>query len=98
MYLSPDATPVSNTGRDEFHSAVAAEGTYHGYPPEWFTVIPTGVVLNSRIASRLRRNIEEGVHGWLNINAPAQRVIVNGIEYDIYPGFWCSSVPADTLR
>jgi hypothetical protein len=92
MRLSANATPISNTGREEFLNTLDDNNSYHGYPREWFHLTSTDVRLKSDVATRINWNVEEEVAGWLNVNAPAQRLTIDGETYDLHPGFWCSSV------
>jgi hypothetical protein len=96
MHLKESATPISNTGRNEFVQNLDEDEYYLGdYPLDWFHIRGDDVMLRGDIASRIRWNCEEELAGWMNINAIAQSITVDGVSYSIHPGFWCSSVPSE---
>lgn len=96
VQLCENARPVGTVEPSHFNENVE-DGEYWGVPIEYFIVEGDSVYLDSRLASRLRWNVDGVMPDMLNIAALPDRVVVDGDEVNVNPGFWCSNVPKDDV-
>lgn len=97
MRLTEDAEPELSSSTESFQEQVES-GEYWGIPIRFFDTSGDHVTLDSRLAKKLEWNIDAERGNKVNINAPAQRVFIDGEQLDINPGFFCSYVSTDQLK
>jgi hypothetical protein len=70
---------------------------FWGIPLKYFEVRVGRVYMDERLATRINWSIDACQNDYININAPAQKVRIDGRELSIPAGFFCSYVDRSEL-
>lgn len=97
IILKEDARPIGTVTADHFRSETKGEDEYWGVPIEYFEVENGQVFLDSDLASRLEWTIDGVMPDMLNIAALPSKVKLDGNEFHVNPGFWCSNISKEDV-
>lgn len=89
--LTPGTRPEFSMAPEDFRTQVE-NGEFWGIPLEYFEVTMGRVYLEERLARKIDWQVDAHQGEYVNLNAPAQVVHIDGRELKIPAGFFCSYV------
>lgn len=98
IILKQGARPIGTIRGSTFREQTEGEEEYWGVPLRYFEVERNNVYLDSELATSLRWTVDGVMPDMLNIAALPDKFSIDGDEFHVNPGFWCSNIPKDQVR
>lgn len=95
LKVTKDAYPQINVDEENFKKYVDENGLYSGIPKEYFDIKRDFVYMSSEIAHLLDWNIDFIGPTYINVNAYAKPITIDGETYNIPAGTFCANIKGE---